>query len=446
MAIKTSLGTIMINDGKDVLIREVLRMLPYTTVTLLGPAGTGKTTIIEEIAEKAGFIDELVILRLQGLSSEDFRMPMLVEERIPIKLPEGKSGQLNLQHFEMPQPKKTVEFAKMGVLKAICDNPKKNYLIMFDEILRAEQSVATLLFELFERKIDGIFRPNMFVMTAANYGEEYISNIDYSDPALRRRQIFIEWQPNKDDIVEYMLTNQYHPIIQEVAESLSSEYLINYNLGNQDLEQTTQLGSWALLNNRWKHMEEKENLKLNYKSAKEDVTIFGNYMFNDIVKLEIINKLTLFEQINTIDLQKEIIENQGLNTPGYVMHDKKGNVYDYENRKTELLIRTKYFIKNEIFKNEKYLQDNAENIVLLFEGKPEMFLSFFNDMCMASELRVKILYKDDTRKISEEAYEFQKKLIKVMVNVKTKNAKDPRISKIFKNFGEGLDIKNSALR
>lgn len=169
MAIKTSLGTIMINDGKDVLIREVLRMLPYTTVTLLGPAGTGKTTIIEEIAEKAGFIDELVILRLQGLSSEDFRMPMLVEERIPIKLPEGKAGQLSLQHFEIPQPKKTVEFAKMGVLKAICDNPKKNYLIMFDEILRAEQSVATLLFELFERKIDGIFRPNMFVMTAANY-------------------------------------------------------------------------------------------------------------------------------------------------------------------------------------------------------------------------------------------------------------------------------------
>lgn len=444
MAIKTSLGTIMINDGKDVLIREVLRMLPYTTVTLLGPAGTGKTTIIEEIAEKAGYIDELVILRLQGLSSEDFRMPMLVEERIPIKMPEGKDGLLSLQHFEMPQPKKTVEFAKMGVLKAICDNPDKKYLIMFDEILRAEQSVATLLFELFERKIDGIFRPNMFVMTAANYGEEYISNIDYSDPALRRRQIFIEWQPNKDDIIEYMLGHQYHPIIQEVAEALSMEHLINYNLGNQDLEQTTQLGSWALLNNRWKHMEEKENLKLSYKTAKEDITIFGNYMFNDIVKLEIINKLTLFEQINTIDLQKEIIENQGLNTPGYVMHDKKGNIYDYENRKTELLIRTKYFIKNEILKNEKYLQDNAYNIVLLFEGKPEMFLSFFNDMCMAAELHAKVLYKDDKDKIDEVANNFQNNLIKTMAGVKIKNAKDPRISKIFKNFSEGLDIKNSA--
>lgn len=133
MAMKTKIGSIKINDRKDVLIREVLRMLPYTTVTLLGPAGTGKTTVIEEIAEKAGYIDELAILRLQGLSSEDFRMPMVVEERVPMKFGNGDNGQLSFTNYETPRTKKTVEFAKMGILKDICDNPDKNYLIFFDK-------------------------------------------------------------------------------------------------------------------------------------------------------------------------------------------------------------------------------------------------------------------------------------------------------------------------
>lgn len=137
MAIKTKLGSIKINEGKDVLIREVLRMLPYTTVTLLGPAGTGKTSIIEEIAEKAGYIDELVILRLQGLGAEDLRMPMLVDndvEQKPKKVSkEVKSDIVAFKTFEMNKPKKTVEFAKMGCLKAICDNPDKNYLVFCDK-------------------------------------------------------------------------------------------------------------------------------------------------------------------------------------------------------------------------------------------------------------------------------------------------------------------------
>ena len=74
------LGQVQLNDRK-ILVEEVVRMLPYTTVTLLGPSGTGKTTFAEEIAkdERLG-IDKLVILRLQGLCSEDFRIPTLQEE------------------------------------------------------------------------------------------------------------------------------------------------------------------------------------------------------------------------------------------------------------------------------------------------------------------------------------------------------------------------------
>lgn len=444
MAIKTNLGTIKINDGKEVLIKEVLRMLPYTTVTLLGPAGTGKTSIVEEIAEKAGYIDELAILRLQGLSSEDFRMPMVVENQKTIKF-NNSDKQLSFVNYEIPKTGKTVEFAKMGILKDICDNPDKNYLIFFDEITRASADIAPLLFELFERKIDGVFRPNMFVMTATNYeGDEYIKNIDFADPALRRRQIFVEYEPNKEDIVNFMSEKHYHPILLELVESLPYSNLIDYRLSNKELEQTTQLGSWAMLNNRWKHMEEKEGLLLDYRAAKEDVTLFGTYMFNDVTQAELMNKLTLFEQINTIDLHNEIIVNQGLNTPGYIMHDKKGKVYDYQNQRTELLIRTKCFIKDKTLKDFKYLEDNAKNITLLFEGKPEMLVSFFNDMNNAFRRECKALYKENENKINEEYNKLQMRLIKVFSTIRSKYASDPKIAKIFKNFAEGLSLKNIA--
>ena len=133
------LGQVQLNDRK-ILVEEVVRMLPYTTVTLLGPSGTGKTTFAEEIAkdERLG-IDKLVILRLQGLCSEDFRIPTLQEE---IDIATGEKTN-----------KKIVEFAKIGIFKEIVDNPQTKYLLFLDEILRADANVAPLLFELLERKI-----------------------------------------------------------------------------------------------------------------------------------------------------------------------------------------------------------------------------------------------------------------------------------------------------
>ena len=158
------LGQVQLNDRK-ILVEEVVRMLPYTTVTLLGPSGTGKTTFAEEIAkdERLG-IDKLVILRLQGLCSEDFRIPTLQEE-------------INIATGEKTN-KKIVEFAKIGIFKEIVDNPQTKYLLFLDEILRADANVAPLLFELLERKIDGVYRDNLYIITCANYGDGYISNID----------------------------------------------------------------------------------------------------------------------------------------------------------------------------------------------------------------------------------------------------------------------------
>lgn len=443
MAQKTKLGSILINEGKEVLIREVLRMLPYTTVTLLGAAGTGKTTILEELATKAGFIDELAILRLQGLSSEDFKMPILVNEKKKVEVPVTVE-EVALTHFKQPETEKVVEFTKMGILKKICDNPNTNYLVFLDEILRTDASVAPLLFELLERKIDGIFRPNMFVVTAANYDEnQFIQNFDYKDPALRRRQVFIEYVPNKEDIENYMMKNDYHPIIRELVELLPLSSLIDesYVL---ELEQTTQLGSWALLNNRWKDME-KEGINMNsYKNCQEDLIIYGNYMFNNKTISELGSRLALLEEMNTLDIQKEIIENNGLNTPGYVMHNKKGAVYDFSDKKPQLLIRTKYFIKNKIVSDMKYAETYGVQIAKVFTGKPELLATLFQDVNASIEKKYKNKFPEDLTKASNKAENDKLKFAHIMYNALTSvQSKDKDVEKILQEFSEALQISNA---
>ena len=57
----------------------------------------------------------------------------------------------------------------MGVFQEIIDNPQKTYLILFDEILRADASVAPLLFGLLEGRINGIKVNNMRVLACSNY-------------------------------------------------------------------------------------------------------------------------------------------------------------------------------------------------------------------------------------------------------------------------------------
>lgn len=299
-----------------------------------------------------------------------------------------------------------------------------------------------MLFEMFERKIDGVFRPNMFVMTAANYeGEEYIKNIDYADPALRRRQIFLEWVPNKDDVEDYMSEKNYHRIIREVIGAMDMSNIIDHDTSNE-LEQTTQLGSWALLNNRWNKMEKDEHKKIDYSSARDDIRIFGGYMFNDSTIEAITNKLTLFEQMNTIDIHQEIIVNEGLNDPDYVMHDKQGNVYEHQNKKSELRIRAKFFVIDQILKDLKYLKDNGLHIVKLFRGRPEMFVSFFEDVNKTYKREALAQFKDKDEAMSNAEIKIMK-FNRAMMDVRKANEKDPDVKKIFKDFSEGISIMHS---
>lgn len=434
MATKGKYGQVIINDGKDVLVREIVRMLPYTTITLLGSSGSGKTTLVEEIAKDPRLgIDKFVTLRMQGMAAEDFRLPIIVDET-EVKTGRKKSEE-TLINLETGRRKvsKSVEFANIGIFKEIIDNPDKKYLVFLDEILRINSDCAPLLFGLLEKRIDGVVAKNLYIMTAANFGSEYIVNLDLSDSALRRRQIFIEWVPNKEDIQNFMEENDYHPVIKDLVNLLSMNQIIDHDAINE-LEQDTQLGSWNLLNRRWKDMELIEKIPMGYSNCKADVTLFGSYFFTDNTIKSIMDKLTLLEQVNTIDLQKEIVENEGLTTKGYVIKDKKGNPFDVKGKEREILIRTKYLVKDNILKDFKYATKYADKIFKLFTNNEAMLAAFFCEMNKAFDTQF------SQKEAEKKRLDFAKALYKAGT---TGAANDPKLKKVFENFSEGIMLANS---
>ena len=347
-------GQIIINDKKT-LLKEISTMLPYTTIHLIGPSGSGKTSLVESLINiKELEIDELKIVRLQGVSSEDFRLPVVKTLK---------------KNFSFEEERKVVELINMGIFQEILDNPDKKYLVFFDELLRAEASITPLLFGLLERRINGIKAPNMLVMCSSNYGDEYISNFDFSDSALRRRQIFIEYKPSKDDILDFMKENRYNDILLSAISDMKIEDIINHDKTTLELEQDTQLGSWALLNDRWK------KLKIDtFKAGRLDISKYGEYFFSSKTKAKLLNNLTLLEQLDDIDVHNQIIVNKGLENDKDILN-KKGEVINKAIMLTELKIRTKKFIINQTLNvDENYFLDYFDDILEVFKNDTLLFI------------------------------------------------------------------------
>lgn len=316
----------IIIDNLEELLTEVKTMLPFTSVNILGPSGTGKTTFVESIQKLAPELNiyKTIIFRLQGVGSEDFRIPIVKDVTKTKKVGPLEGGSLFDQSDvqEITLTEKTVELVNMGIFQEILDNPDKNYLLFLDEILRADASVVPLLFGILEKRINGQKADNMFVLSACNYGGEYIQNFDFSDSALRRRQIFIEYIPRKQDIIDYASENNYNDIVLELLESLDSSDLISHKKASKELEQDTTLGSWKMLSGRW------DTLGIHdYSKAKNDIMKFAAYMFDNYTSDAILKKLTLFEQINQIDLHEQVIVQKNLEN-GKILRDKKGNEFD----------------------------------------------------------------------------------------------------------------------
>ena len=347
-------GQIIINDKKT-LLKEISTMLPYTTIHLIGPSGSGKTSLVESLINiKELEIDELKIVRLQGVSSEDFRLPVVKTIK---------------KNFSFEEERKVVELINMGIFQEILDNPDKKYLVFFDELLRAEASITPLLFGLLERRINGIKAPNMLVMCSSNYGDEYISNSDFSDSALRRRQIFIEYKPSKDDILDFMKENRYNDILISAISDMKIEEIISHGDTSLELEQDTQLGSWSLLNDRWKKLKIET-----FKAGRLDISKYGEYFFSSKTKKKFLNNLTLLEQLDDIDVHNQIIVNKGLENDKDILN-QQGEVINKAIMLTELKIRTKKFIINQTLnKDENYFLDYFDDILQVFKNDTLLFI------------------------------------------------------------------------
>lgn len=359
-------GIVTINDGKEMLLKEIKRNIKHTTVMLVGPAGTGKTALMEELAkDKELGVDELIILRIQGLSSEDFRLPIL---NTIVKTKEG------VEIIE-----KEVDFAQVGVFKRIIENPDKKFLLFFDEVNRGAKDVIPLLFGLFEKKfMDGIKRENVYIAGCINVGDDYDTYIDFGDKALRRRMVLIGTDPSKEDFINFISENKYHKIIQEVAEFLPKSTILDYETSKEYM-QTTNFGSWDLLNKRWNDMDSETKKGMSYDDALEDVRSFGSYFFTDKTKKELTDKLVLLISLNTIDIQKQIIDKGGIEKDSVII-DKKGNKFDTAGKEMILKIRTRYFVLEEIIKNNEYLSENCINLCKVFKGDNNLLIGLFGEL------------------------------------------------------------------
>ena len=398
-------------ENKKTLMEEIKTMLPFTSIHLIGPSGSGKTSLVEELIKEDSLkIDEIKILRLQGVSSEDFRLPVIKETV-------RKDG----------SREKVVELINMGIFQEILDNPEKQYLVFLDEMLRANSEVAPLLFSILERRINGIPVDNMYVVASSNFGGQYIQNFDFSDSALRRRQIFIEYVPSKQDILDFCQDHDYNELLLEVMQNLSINDLISHDQTTKELEQDTQLGSWHLLNCRWNLKKIKD-----YSKAILDISSFGGYCLSDNSKQAVLNQLSILKQLQEIDIDKEIIKKHGLD-PDVVIYNKKGKVFDKEGKESELRIRTKEFIlKQTLAGKENYFANNFEDIFETFSSDMVMLIALLKDL----KDRVEKLSKKD-KKLGKTLEVFKNevftKVVEATTNEKYKEVADEFLSLITLN-------------
>lgn len=135
----------VIIDNLDELLKEVRTMIKYTSINIIGPSGTGKTTFAERLQYLAPELNihKTIVFRLQGVGSEDFRIP-IVKDVIKTKTVgplDGGSLFDKQEVTEVTLNEKTVELVNMGIFQEILDNPDKNYLLLLDKTLSTDTAM-----------------------------------------------------------------------------------------------------------------------------------------------------------------------------------------------------------------------------------------------------------------------------------------------------------------
>lgn len=115
-------------------------------IIITGGAGTGKTSVVVEAAEQMGVTP--IVYRMQGIDSTDVA-------GIPSRNEETHS----------------LEYLKPRQIKQIIDNPQQRFLLLLDEVNRCTAEMQPILFQLFEKKIESVYYPNLIVVACINIGK-----------------------------------------------------------------------------------------------------------------------------------------------------------------------------------------------------------------------------------------------------------------------------------
>lgn len=210
---------------------------PQIVPCLVGPTGIGKTAIVKQVAKELGA--ELVYFNMAQQNQGDNALPV----------PHINAGQT------------LVQYALHHKFQEILDNPNKDYLVMCDELARAQIPVLSeWMTVLNERQIQGQkFGKNVRFVAAMNPSSTMkgYEDTDYiateMDPAHLTRFHFIYMKEDRLDWLKWAKENNIHEyVIRFLEDAKNIAYF--YGQSVDDVRVRTPKG-WEQLSDMLKDME-----------------------------------------------------------------------------------------------------------------------------------------------------------------------------------------------
>lgn len=169
-AINCSIGDL------SVVLQRLWKNMPECTPFISGPTGIGKSEVVRQAADAAGF-SRVIDVRLAGLLPEDIR--------------------------GIPRP--SGEYFTMAVMKNLEPMFSSEKLVMFfDEFNQGSTEVLSAMFQLvYDLELNGKrIGPNVRLVAAGNLGDVY--DVTQMSPALERRFIHVNVMADKISWLRYM--------------------------------------------------------------------------------------------------------------------------------------------------------------------------------------------------------------------------------------------------
>lgn len=201
---------------------------------IVGKAGWGKTSIIKDFAKKFGY--EVKTFYLDKCEAADLG-------GIPIA---GKDDKGRAKQILLPP-----SFAD-----EIAENPKKKYLLFFDEMNQAAPDVMNALMPIvLEHEIAGQKYDNFFCGAAGNFESENAAVNELSGPLKSRFKPLIVWET--DDAEAWKSTFRY--LHKKWDEKISKTLVDAFEEQAESFENPRELEQKVIERYIWKMIEKKDN-------------------------------------------------------------------------------------------------------------------------------------------------------------------------------------------